>query len=98
MDYTPYIEFAKEKLKTAMEEHNILSYEDDFIKVSYRKATTKKITCFMYFFKLSPCIFVLKKTLKYSKVFEKIQYKIIFLRIVELFLLPLIRISFFPSF
>ncbi len=33
---------VKEKLKTAMEEHNVLSYEDDFIKVNYRKATTKK--------------------------------------------------------
>ena len=33
---------VKEKLKNAMEEHGVLSYEDEYIKVSYRKSSVKK--------------------------------------------------------
>lgn len=32
---------VKEKLKLAMEEKNVLTYEDDFIKVLYRKPSTR---------------------------------------------------------
>lgn len=35
------IKEVKEKIKTAMEENNKSFYEDDFIKISYRKATTR---------------------------------------------------------
>ncbi len=32
---------VKEGLKKAMEEHNILTYEDDFIKAIYKKESTR---------------------------------------------------------
>ena len=32
---------VKEEIKKAMEENNLLTYEDDFVKFSYRKATTR---------------------------------------------------------
>ena len=32
---------VKEKMKIAMEENNRLTYEDDFIKITYRKASTR---------------------------------------------------------
>lgn len=32
---------VKEKIKIAMEENNRLTYEDDFIKITYRKGTTR---------------------------------------------------------
>lgn len=32
---------VKEELKKAMEEHNVLTYEDDFMKFAYRKGTTR---------------------------------------------------------
>lgn len=35
------IKEVKEKIKTAMEKNNKSFYEDDFIKISYRKATTR---------------------------------------------------------
>ena len=33
---------VKEKLKQAMEDNEVLNYEDDFIKVIYKKAYTKQ--------------------------------------------------------
>ena len=34
---------VREELKKAMEESGVLGFEDDFIKVTYKKATTKTI-------------------------------------------------------
>lgn len=56
----------KEIERTIKDNHLQFHKIEAVIKI---KATITKITCFMYFFKLSPCTFILKKTLKYSKVF-----------------------------